>query len=129
MPPIKRPAYPYITAYGRYLGSKQYYIADTKERATEDNAPNDVVFYRVEDGNRVWTTIDQLPGDLKANLYYRMTSSPQTLGKQAGSTMTDKSERIIPLCFSHMDSACRNHPKVVCCCVLADNWHLPRFCM
>jgi hypothetical protein len=65
MPPIKRPAYPYITAYGRYLGSKQYYIAGTKERATKDNAPNDVVFYRVEDGNRVWTTIDQLPGDLK----------------------------------------------------------------
>jgi hypothetical protein len=46
--------YPYIRAWGRMIGSKDYYITMQIEQARQDAAPNDAT-YKSSDGH--WHTI------------------------------------------------------------------------
>lgn len=38
--------YPYIKAWGMYMGSYAYYIRDQQERAQQQNAPADAIYER-----------------------------------------------------------------------------------
>lgn len=50
--------YRHIAAWGRYLGSYQYYIKDQQEQAALDNAPLDAVYYNND--QRRWVTLDEM---------------------------------------------------------------------
>ncbi len=56
--------YPYIVAWGRYMGSFQYYIDDQQLEAQQDNAPQTAVYKK----DRVWVTFDELPEIVQARL-------------------------------------------------------------
>ncbi|XVV02468.1 hypothetical protein ACQPW3_34690 [Actinosynnema sp. CA-248983] len=49
--------YPFVRAWGRLMGSYDYYIRDKVQLAREDHAPANAV-YRREDGT--WTTTDDI---------------------------------------------------------------------
>ena len=53
-------SYPYIVAWGRYLGSFDYYIALQIELANEDGAPADAI-YKKDDGT--WATFGGIKDD------------------------------------------------------------------
>jgi hypothetical protein len=59
--------YKYIRAWGKFLGSYEYYIVGEQERALEDDAPFDAISY--DDQNKRWRTVRDIkrPG-LKAQL-------------------------------------------------------------
>ena len=38
--------YPYVRAWGRYMGSQEYYINGQVQRARETSAPDDAIFER-----------------------------------------------------------------------------------
>lgn len=48
--------YPYIRAWGKFMGSHQYYINDEIARAKNDEAPQDAIYKR--DGR--WITFRQI---------------------------------------------------------------------
>jgi hypothetical protein len=53
--------YKYIVAWGRYMGSMDYYILDQIELAETDKAPVDAIYRRSELANSVtarWQTVD-----------------------------------------------------------------------
>jgi hypothetical protein len=51
--------YPFIHAWGAYMGSKQYYIKDQVSEAKEDEAPQNAIYLR--DGK--WRTIDDVSNE------------------------------------------------------------------
>jgi hypothetical protein len=48
--------YPYIEAWGRYLGSLSYYIRDQTDKARRDKAPRTAIYER--DGK--WITFEEV---------------------------------------------------------------------
>jgi hypothetical protein len=48
---------PYVTAWGRYLGSRDYYIEEQVAQAVVDGAPKDAIF---KDTEGVWHTLADL---------------------------------------------------------------------
>lgn len=48
--------YPFIRAWGKIMGSFDYYIDDQIEEAVEDKCPQNVVY---KDGD-IWKTIDDI---------------------------------------------------------------------
>jgi len=50
--------YPYIRAWGTYMGSDATYIDRQKEEAEEENAPNDVYYKSSSDG---WKRYSEAP--------------------------------------------------------------------
>lgn len=57
--------YPFIRAWGTYMGSYPYYIEGEKERAEKDNAPGTALFRR-SDGS--WALFEDLHPETKAIL-------------------------------------------------------------
>jgi hypothetical protein len=53
--------YPYIRAWGKYLGSYQYYINAQVERADKDRAPNNAIYYNED--KKCWATADEITDD------------------------------------------------------------------
>lgn len=49
--------YKYIVAWGRYVGSKDYYIEDQLEKAEKENAPKRAIS-KAHDGT--WRTMDAI---------------------------------------------------------------------
>lgn len=49
--------YKYIWAWGRYTGSKDYYIKDQVALAESENAPENSIY---KDKKGVWQTVDTL---------------------------------------------------------------------
>ena len=49
--------YPYITAWGRYVGSRDYLIEEQVAQAIVDGAPKDAIF---KDSEGVWHTLADL---------------------------------------------------------------------
>lgn len=56
-----RERYPLIEKWGRMSGSFTYYIVDQQERAARDNAPEDAIFYSVDDAR--WVRADEVNDD------------------------------------------------------------------
>jgi hypothetical protein len=54
MPKQKQNKYPYIQAWGKYMGSQEYYILDQMKKAEKDGAPNDAYYKSSETGT--WVT-------------------------------------------------------------------------
>lgn len=52
--------FPYILAWGRMLGSRDYYIANELIEAQQDNAPKDALYQR-EDST--WSRAENLAAD------------------------------------------------------------------
>lgn len=50
----KKKQYPYIQAWGTYMGSHQYYIDNQMDDAADDNAPDDA--YRKNSTTGKWET-------------------------------------------------------------------------
>lgn len=51
--------YPYIYAWGQYMGSYEYYILKQIDLAIEMNAPKDAIFFTSEPFN-MWSTISDI---------------------------------------------------------------------
>jgi hypothetical protein len=49
--------YPYVKSWGRYLGSRDYYIEEQVAQAVVDGAPKDAIF---KDTEGVWHTLAAL---------------------------------------------------------------------
>ena len=54
--------YPYIRAWGQYLGSHSYYIEAQKEEAEKDNAPGTAFFKR---SNGTWGVAEDLDPEVR----------------------------------------------------------------
>lgn len=52
--------YPYIRAWGEYMGSMSYYINDERRRAEQDNAPA-TALHRKTDGS--WFTLEEIQSE------------------------------------------------------------------
>lgn len=52
--------YPYIWAWGKSIGSFDYYIQGQIELAEADNAPQNAIFKRSDD---TWATVDEIVND------------------------------------------------------------------
>jgi len=50
--------YPCILAWGKYLGSLDYYIKNQIDRATRDNAPRNAIYYNDEKSK--WITSNEI---------------------------------------------------------------------
>jgi len=59
-------AYPYITAWGRYMRSNAEYIADQTGDAMRDGAPRGAYSYSTE--LKTWRTVADLPPDVLRNV-------------------------------------------------------------
>jgi hypothetical protein len=50
--------YPYIRAWGRFTGSRSYYIEEQVDKARETKAPQNAIYY---DANRKrWHTVEEI---------------------------------------------------------------------
>lgn len=58
--------YEYIRAWGRMMGSYSYYITEQVERAKNDNAPSNSVYFGYSE-NR-WITFDEIHEDTKRTI-------------------------------------------------------------
>ena len=67
--------YPFIRAWGKMLGSFDYYVEDMVKKAKEDNAPITVIYCNenkkteASGNNRDWKTVDTCRSDIKIQLY------------------------------------------------------------
>lgn len=50
--------YPFVYAWGRFLGSFSYYIMGQIKRAIEENAPKTAIYK--DEVNDVWKTVDEV---------------------------------------------------------------------
>jgi hypothetical protein len=53
----RKQPYPYVTSWGRYLGSRDRYIEEQVAQAVVDGAPTDAIF---KDTDGVWHTLAAL---------------------------------------------------------------------
>lgn len=82
VPPLKkgdRKDYPYIRAWGKYLGSFAYYINDQIDQANQDGAPEDAVY---KNNENVWVTFGQLNADSQALLKSYLAKRPHRPRKE-----------------------------------------------
>jgi hypothetical protein len=60
--------YPYIWAWGRYLGSSDYYMEQQEEFAKKVDALHNVIYF--DDHENRWVTVDEvMPDDTRAWLH------------------------------------------------------------
>jgi len=53
-----RPRYAYIEAWHRLTGSYDYYIRDLQDRAATERAPDDAIYYSIDD--KCWRRVADL---------------------------------------------------------------------
>jgi hypothetical protein len=57
MPVNKDSMYPYIWAWGKRMGSNDYYMENEEELAAQEEAPRTAIF---RDSEGVWSTVDEV---------------------------------------------------------------------